>query len=129
MVLKVLKALYHHRLAGEPLQAPEVAGEGVDAVHLAFHNERDDGHRTVVEGESLPTEYDIGISGQQFVDRGRHFAVANEYGYRSYLLLHQVLGFWIRLWFSGQRYTLFPIWQKKTFFYYSPPPSSVNLKP
>ena len=49
-----------------------------------------------MERKSLPTQYDVGMLRKNLVDGRRRFAVANEYGYRSYSLLHQVLGFWIR---------------------------------
>jgi hypothetical protein len=77
-------------------QAAQLARQSIDFVHRPLDDERDDGNGTVVEWQTLPAENNTGMFGQQFVDRKRHFAVAQEYGYCSYSLLHQVLGFWIR---------------------------------
>jgi hypothetical protein len=60
--------LGHYSLAFHPRQAADLASEGVDAVHRALDDERDDGHGAVMKRQPLPTEYNIGMFGQQLVD-------------------------------------------------------------
>jgi len=78
------------------LQTAQAAGEGVDAVGQAFDDEGDDGHGTLVEGQPLPTEDNVGKFRNDLIDFCGPGAVEYEYGDCSYSLLHQVLGFWVR---------------------------------
>ena len=89
--------------AGDTWQAAEGAGEGVDLVHAALDDERHHSHRSVVEGETLSTQYNIGMLRKNLVDGWRRFAVAYEYGDSSFSILHQVLGFWIRHWVNAAK--------------------------
>ena len=90
-------------LGTDALQAPQQAGQGVDLGHRPLDDERDDGHVAVVEGQPLPTQHYRRVPGNEFVDCRHVLPVVYEYRDRSYSLLHQVLGFWIRLMVNGAK--------------------------
>ena len=111
MFLIFLTVLRHHSLAFHAFHPAQLACQRVDTVHTALHNQRDDSYRTVMQRQTLTTQYNIRMFRQQPIDSRSRFSVAYQYRYRPYSLLHQVLGFWIRLSVTLQIYKKNITWQ------------------
>lgn len=97
-----LRGAGEHGFGLDTAQTAQTAGEGIDAVGVAFDDEGNDRHIAVAKRKSLPTQHYVGEFRDYRIDFRGSFTIQYEQCYCSYSLLHQVLGFWVRRMFYYQ---------------------------